>query len=185
LPHFPDSERITSIVAEREYGVTRKMDRNLQPKIKPECSKKLKKVGVFVIAVSICTILSICISLPNLGPEGEIGSFAHDIFAPLALCMAAWGFATGVGLLRAWRWARISMLVFSSLIAVCGALAVVSFLFMPNGGASGWTLFLIKAGTISYCLIPVAVGVRWFIYFTRNDVKAHFQTSHKAPLVTA
>jgi hypothetical protein len=157
---------------------TRMIDRSLQPKVGPDCSKKLKDIGVFVIVVSVFITLSICISVPNLGTVGEIGRFAHDI-SPLVLCMGVWGLATGIGLLRAWRWARISMLVFSSLLAVSGALGVVGFLFMPNGNMSGWSLFLLKVGTVLFTLIPVAIGVRWFIYFTRNNVRAHFQNPLK------
>jgi len=99
--------------------------------------------------------------------------------------MGAWGLATGIGLLRAWRWARISILVFSSLVAVCGAFGVAAFPFMPNGNVSGWTLFLLTAGPVLVNLIPVAIGVRWFIYFGRNHVRAHFQTSRNASIVSA
>jgi hypothetical protein len=153
------------------------MDRNLQPMVKPDCSKKLKDTGVFVIVGSGLALFagSTYFNMPRMG---ELGNFAHDI-SPLVLCMGAWGLATGIGLLRAWRWARISMLVFSSLLAVCGALGVVVFLFTPNGGMSGWPLFLLKVGTLSVNVIPVAIGLRWFIYFTRNNVKAHFQNPVK------
>ncbi len=170
--------------ATRTDGVTRRMDRNLQPMAEPGCSKKLKNIGVLVIAGSGLALFG-ALSLFRLPPMGEMGRFEHEIFGPLVLCMAPWGLATGIGLLRAWRWARISMLVFSSLLAVSGALGVVGFLFMPNGNVSGWTLFLITAGATLFCLIPVAIGVWWSIYFTRNNVKAHFQTSRKAPLASA
>lgn len=77
------------------------------------------------------------------------------------------------------------MLVFSCLLAVVGMLGVVIFLLMPSGGMSGRTLLLLKTGTVALHLIPIAIGVRWFIYFTRTNVKAYFQTPRKAPLAFA
>lgn len=71
------------------------------------------------------------------------------------------------------------MLIFSSLLAVYGALTVVAFLFMPNGNVSGWTPFLLKVGILLVNLIPVAIGVRWFIYFRRKNVKAYFHNPVK------
>jgi hypothetical protein len=139
--------------------------------------QKLKDIGVFVIVGSGFALFAGATHF-NMPRMGELGNFTNDI-SPLVLCMGAWGLATGIGLLRAWRWARISMLVFSSFLAVCGALMVVAYLFMPNGSMSGWPLFLLKVGTLVVSLIPVAIGVRWFIYFTRSNVKAHFQSPVK------
>ena len=158
------------------------MSWNLQPRLKSDSSTRVNEIGRLVIGLSVILTGIMLLAIPNLGNQGEIGRFAHGILGPLLLCMAAWGPATGIGLLRAWRWARISMLVFSSLLALCGTLSVVLFLFMPSGGVSGWTLFVMKAFTLSLNLIPIAIGVRWFIFFTRKDVKGHFQTPRGVPI---
>jgi hypothetical protein len=84
--------------------------------------------------------------------------------------------ATGIGLLRAWRWARVSTLIFSGLLAVLGILGIVVFLLMPGGDVSGWTLILLRTASTLLFLIPIAVGLRWIFFFRRKEVKAHFQT---------
>jgi len=169
--------------AARTYGVAPMMNRNLQPTPEQRCSKKLKDIGVFVIVGSGFALLMGAIHF-NMLPMGEIGNFAHYI-SPYVCYMGAWGLATGIGLLRAQRWARISMLVFSSLLAAYGAVGVVVFLFMPNGDMSGWPLLLLKTGVSIYWLFHVAIGVWWLTYFNRNNVKAYFRTPRRAPLVSA
>jgi hypothetical protein len=169
--------------AAQTYGVAPGMDRNLQPTAEQICSKRLKDIAGFVIVGSGFALLGGAIHF-NMPPMGEIGNFAYYI-SPYVCGMGAWGLVTGIGLLRAWRWARISMLVFSSLLAAYGAMGVVAFLFMPNGDMSGWPLFLLKTGVSVYWLFHVAIGVWWFSYFTRNNVKDYFRTSRRAPLVSA
>ena len=166
--------------AAQTYSVGPPMNRNLQLTAEQICSKKLKDIGVFVIIGSGFALLGGAFHF-NMLPMGEIGNFVYYI-SPYVCCMGAWGLATGIGLLRAWRWARISMLVFSSLIAAYGAIGVVAFLFMPNGDMSGWPLFLLKTGASIYWLFHVAIGVWWFRYFTRNNVKDYFQNVPQGPL---
>lgn len=110
-----------------------------------------------------------------------MGSFYHAIGGWILL-FAGWGLATGIGLLRAWRWARFSTLVFSGLLAAFGILAVVAFLrnfLMHGNGVSGWELMI---WTLLF-LVPVALGVRWLIFFTRKDVRAYFQAGRQTPPV--
>ncbi len=168
--------------AAQTYGVAPTMNRNLQPTPEQLCSKKLTDIGVFVIVGSGFALWMGAIHF-NMLPMGEIGRFAYYI-SPYVCCMGAWGLATGIGLLRAWRWARISMLVFSSILAAYGAAGVVVFLFIPKGEMSGWPLLLLKAGVSIYWLFHVAIGVWWFTYFNRNNVKAYFRMPRKAPLVS-
>ncbi len=160
------------------------MDDSLHLKVQTDCSKKIKDVGRQVIAGSVLATVVMCISVPNLGTEGELGYFAHGI-TPLLLCMAAWGLATGIGLLRAWRWARISMLVFGGLLAALCALLAVPFLLMPGGGVVWWEAIVMRAVGVLFFLMPAAIVVRWYIYFRRDNVRAYFQTSRKAPTAPA
>ncbi len=89
---------------------------------------------------------------------------------------SGWGLATGIGLLRAWRWARVSTLIFSGRLGAIGILGIVGFLLMPAGDDSGWTLILLRTATTLLFLIPIVVGLRWLFFFTRKEVKAYFQT---------
>jgi hypothetical protein len=74
------------------------------------------------------------------------------------------------------RWARVSTLIFSGLLAVLGILGIVVFLLMPGGDVSGWTLILLRSASTLLFLIPIAVGLRWLFFFSRKEVKAYFQT---------
>jgi len=152
-------------------------------KVESDGFQKVRNVGNLVIVVSMCTMFA-GFYLAASPAMGEMGPFMHAagvLFVP----MGAWGLATGIGLLRSWRWARISMLVFSALLAAFGTLGAITLSFMPNGGMSGWGLILLKTFVVSQPLILAAIGVRWSIYFTRNNVRAHFRTSRKAPAASA
>jgi len=124
------------------------MGHNLQPQIELDCFKTVKKVGGQVIAGSVFTLLVGFIAVPNLGSTGELEHFAHDT-VPLLFCMTAWGLATGIGLLRAWRWARISMLIFGGLLdaaqAKGRAILAESIVAVPVAGVLrrfGWAAVL-------------------------------------------
>jgi hypothetical protein len=80
------------------------------------------------------------------GGHGEMGRFYHDNMA-WTLLFSGWGLATGIGLLRAWRWARVSALIFSGLLAALGILGIVIFLLMPGGDVSGRTLILLRTAS--------------------------------------
>jgi len=79
--------------------------------------------------------------------------------------------------LRAWRWARISTLIFSGLLAASGILAVVAFLRTSGSDLSGWQLMLSRAVVILLFLSPTAVGTLLLVLFTRKEVKAYFQAA--------
>jgi hypothetical protein len=136
--------------------------------------QKVKNVGRLSIGGSGFMLLSLVVAVPNLGTVGEIGRFAQTVL-PLVLLAGTWGLATGFGVLKAWPLARISILVFSSLLVLGGISGALVFLFMPNGDMSGWSLFAVKAFALGTTLMPAAVGVWWFVLFTRRDVKAYFQ----------
>jgi len=108
------------------------------------------------------------------GGHGEMGSFYHENLVWILL-FSGWGLATGIGLLRAWRWARISTLIFSGLLVALGVLAVVALLRMPAGDISGWQLLMLRAVAVLFFLSPAALGIWWLVFFNRKQVKAYFQ----------
>ena len=89
---------------------------------------------------------------------------------------AGWGIATGIGLLRVWRWACISTLIFSGLLAAFGIAEAVASLLMPGDvDTPRWELIMFKTFLILLDIIPIAAGIAWLVFFTRKDVKAYFQ----------
>jgi len=152
------------------------MERNRRVNAASNCGQKVKKLGWELIACCVLVLLCATISIRNIPNEGEFGRGEHAMI-PLFLCVIAWGFSTGIGLLRAWRWARISMLVFCSFPIVFGILPAAALVSLPKGDVS----LPLKAVVVSVCLIPVVIGVRWFNYFRRADVKSYFQASPQNP----
>ena len=159
------------------------MDWNPQPKAVSDCSREVKRLGTLVIVVTLFSGFGgfMTVGVPAMG---ELGHFMHD-FGVFVLFLTPWGLTTGIGLLRAWRWARISMLVFSGLLAAFGALMFMSYLLMPIGDAAWREALVLKLVGLLFGLIPAAIGVRWLIYFRRSNVKDHFQTPRKAPTAFA
>ena len=86
---------------------------------------------------------------------------------------AVWGVATGGGILRRWRWARISIIVFAAFIASVG------YTFGP------YALFLLgppplttETGRIllaAFCLLLVATGVWWAYLFSAGSARELFR----------
>ena len=103
----------------------------------------------------------------------------EKLLAVLLVCMSLWGLATGVGLLRLQPWSRFSMLVFHSLLCIRAVssvvLLVVLALTTPNKGIVtvhnfGVAMFV----TAWFVLISVTIGIRGLLFFSRNDIRAHF-----------
>jgi len=149
---------------------------NPQPKAVPDCSEKVKKMGRDVTTVcGIILFFSFVGYMQTPHPMGELGHFMHDS-SEILLLFASWGLPTGIGLTRAWRWARISMLLFTVLLGVSGISGAVFFLFHPVVPMPLWEQIVFRTISVSLCAAPGVAGVLLSIYFTRADVKAYFRT---------
>jgi hypothetical protein len=95
------------------------------------------------------------------------------VMVPVSL----WGVVTGIGLMRAWRWARISMLVFGGLLTAICTLLMVGYLLMPGGGMAWWSVLALRVLIVLLSLVPAVIGVRWFRFFLRSNVKSYFGIS--------
>jgi hypothetical protein len=144
----------------------------------------VKIIGGVVIVLSALTMIGeLGIALQALGLLGpkptmhEMSAFAYGS-APGFVLYGALGIATGIGLLRAWRWARVSMLVFGSLIIAFGTIVGVGFvvLFITDRDPDP-SLIWEKAIMFLFFLIPTGLGALLLIYFTRSNVKGYFQKS--------
>jgi hypothetical protein len=140
-----------------------------------DCSTKVKLMGRLAVACNAFTVFGILLVDYQSGGHGEMGSFYRANMVWILL-FSSWGLATGIGLLRAWRWARISALIFSGLLVALGVLAVVALLRMPAGDVSGWQLLMLRAFAVLFFLSPAAVGTWWLLFFNRQDVKAYFSS---------
>jgi len=145
-----------------------------------KCVKEIRDIGMSVIALSGFTLLVSLSLFANSPPMGELGHVMHDssiVMVPMSL----WGVVTGFGLMRVWRWAWVSMLVFGGLLTAICTLVMVGYLLMPGGGMAWWSALALRVLLMLLSLVPAAIGVRWFRFFLRSNVKSHFGISHKAP----
>jgi hypothetical protein len=164
-----------AIPAGGRFGI---MERNPQPKAERDCSKKVKKMGRDVTIASAVMLFFGLVGYMQTMPHplGELGHFMHDS-SEVLLFFGPWGLATGIGLMWAWRWARISMLIFSAPLAVAGISCAVFILFHPVAPMPVWEHILFKLIFVSICAAPGAAGVALSVYFMRDNVKAYFRTS--------
>ena len=90
---------------------------------------------------------------------------------------AVWGIVTSRGLFRLQAWARISILVFSLLLAITGICGAVLFplVQLPAEQAStahGFTY--LKFGLGGFYAALAGIGVWWFVLFTRPSIRQQF-----------
>lgn len=140
----------------------------------PNAAQQLKRAGGVVTGLSAFALLWAAMGLVQ--DQGE------KITAVLLVCTSLWGLATGVGLLRSQQWARLSMLVFHSLLCICGALAVVVLLIV---GVTTTNTGIVVVQNLAYAmfftawfvLISLSIGVRGLRFFRRDEVRAHFRAA--------
>jgi hypothetical protein len=135
---------------------------------------RVKVTGILAIACNAFFVFGILALEFQSGGHGEMANFFANSMV-WTFPFAGWGIVTGIGLLRVWRWARISTLIFSGLLAAFGIAETVASLHMHGDVDSPrWELIMFKIFLMLLDLIPIAAGVAWLVFFTRKDVKAYF-----------
>ncbi len=141
---------------------------NFRRRDQPNASQQLKRVGGLVTGFSGFALL--------FGVMGLVVD-REKIIGALVVCMALCGVATGIGLLRLRPWARLSMLVFHSLLCICGVLSVVLLVVlsftMKKSISSVQDLSVAMVATTWFFLSSVTIGIQGLRFFMRDDVKAH------------
>jgi hypothetical protein len=150
-----------------------------------DCSKKIRDIGRQAIGANVVILLMTLLTLEQVGIPaiGEIGHFVHDATF-VVIPFTIWGLATGIGLVQAWRWARISMLIFGGLLALFLSIPAGALLLMPGRGI-GWqeSLSLRIVGFV--LLFPPVLTAQWHLYFLRNDVRAYFHRIRQASKISS
>ena len=149
--------------------------------ITPVCScfGRVRSVGWLAVVGNSFAALALLMFDYQSGGHGEMGSFYRSNMIWF-LGFAARGLGTGIGLLRAWRWARISTLIFSGLLAALGILGVVGVLSMAAGNISGGMVLAARVLPTLLFVIPIVIGYRWLVFFSRTEVKAYFGRTRPA-----
>lgn len=110
----------------------------------------------------------------------HFGYFAV-IEAAMIFGFGGWGIASGVGLINTKEWARISMLVFTTMLAFFSILSavVIAVIPLPNINdpnlPSNFVTFM-RVGLALFYAAFGALGCFWLYFFNRQSVKAQFQS---------
>lgn len=109
--------------------------------------------------------------------------------AIMVFAFAAWGVATGIGLLYLKRWARISLLVFAGILAFISLFSILFVAFLPlptapinndpNLPANFTSIMRVGMGLFYGAF--AALGGFWLYFFNKRSVKAQFQTMQPVP----
>lgn len=147
--------------------------------------------AVVVFLGSSCTALFgifaafgfIVATLSGNRPQTSVIKVMMAIDVVIFLGLAGWGIATGVGLIRLKRWARISLLIFSGLLAAISSCTVIVMALMPlpqpvQTGASANLppnfLTVIRISMVVFYATLAILGGVWLWYFNKRSVKAQF-----------
>jgi len=162
---------------------------NATQRAQPDASRRIKSLGLQMTALSALVALG---SLPSFLDTSHHPVTADQLphaVACVLFPLSVWGLATGIGLRHAWRWSWISMLILGGLIAAVivafFATPVVVPLLVLWGEEAWWKLLLGIVVAVLVLAVPIAIVVRWYIFFTREDAKAYFRRSSKSPAATA
>jgi hypothetical protein len=131
-------------------------------------SQHLKVVGFLVIGLS-----GLLLFLAAVGLAVD----QKKIIDALLVCMALWGLATGIGLLRLRPLARLSSLVFYSFLCISGALSVAYIVVRVSTSPSGSisTESVVDMGLTACFALPSAlIGIQGLRFFKRNDIRTLF-----------
>jgi hypothetical protein len=142
-----------------------------------------------LVLLALFEILSAALmsSQLHLPPQARYGQFLGLVFYAI---FAAWGFATGVGILQLRPWARISTLIMSGVaIFFCAfgalGLAMVPMIMRQTPDVPPAGMRVVIAVGVAMLLVPVAIAIWWLILFTRKRVIAEFAARGAGPLAVA
>jgi hypothetical protein len=133
-----------------------------------------------VMTLAMGTLMALALVLtrkPNPALKEPAAFFGMIIGMFFLIVPAIWGLATSIGLFRLKNWARLSILVFSVLLVLAGVFGAPMFLLIPlpqTPGTDPHFLTYFRIGIIGFYALLAAVGIWWFVLFTRHSVKGQF-----------
>jgi hypothetical protein len=102
---------------------------------------------------------------------------AGFVMAGMMFALTAWGVTTATGLIRLRRWARVCILVFSALMALCSGAAALMTAVVPlpsTPNAPAGLMTGVRIGIACFYGILTLIGGWWLYLFNRASVVAQF-----------
>jgi hypothetical protein len=133
-------------------------------------------MGLFVLFVAFL--------LPQHAAGPKLPKYPLYFSCGMFLLAGALGLATGIGLFLLKRWARISLLVFSVLLAFTSVMSAIVFLAVGMPAQSGvpqTTMDTIRYAMAGFYLSLFGLGIWWLILFNRAVVSQQFLSGGTTP----
>jgi hypothetical protein len=136
--------------------------------------------GVTLLSAALMAF-SLTVAIPNGNLPRGFG-YIVTFMALAAVLFAAWGIASGVGLLNVREWSRISIMVFAALLLAISVPGLLMIFFLklpipPNSGdpetAQRIMWFARIFSSALYGLLAILAGA-WLYYFNLRKVKDQF-----------
>jgi hypothetical protein len=156
-----------------------------------------RSAGVTVIAVLAFVGSAIALAIAGLlaskalsPPENFAGSPVLFrtvlVIVPFTYALSGvWGIVSGVGLLQLKNWARISTIVFASLLTVFGTFSALGFLLSltvpPTPGADKDVAALGRNILGVFTAAQLAIGIWWLAFLNRARVRDQFKSHPVSP----
>ncbi|MGH9574247.1 MAG: hypothetical protein ACRD40_12050 [Candidatus Acidiferrales bacterium] len=158
-----------------------------------------RSIGVTLSAVLVFTGCGFTLLLLGLGVLALALTRQPNVNLPIVhvilifevvfgFAFAAWGIASGLGLLNLREWARISMVVFSALMLFFSLIPLLIFAFLPIPQFPGTPpnfVFFMRVGVSLFYGFFAALGGFWLYFFNRRNVREQFRPLPSVDLVTA
>jgi hypothetical protein len=144
--------------------------------------------SALTLGLGVLVIFVLFFFAPTRANFSGVGAAPKVIFVMGALVYilpATWGVITSIGLFLLKNWARISILIFSVILILMGALVGVIMLLVPlpaatSEAATHSTMTAIRLGIGTFWFGIAGIGIWWLILFTRPKVKAQFTAASPA-----
>jgi hypothetical protein len=119
---------------------------------------------------------------PGFNPD-SLRYFGYGACA-FFLALGALGAASGVGLLRLWRWARYSVITFGGSLIVFGVMSVLFVLLIPLPGLEKDARIMteVRAGLSFFYSLWIVVGLWFVLLFTRKKIAEQFRNANSVSI---
>ena len=165
-----------------------------------------RSAGVTVIAVlalvgsagamglGALTLVGLLVGSGATAPKDFPGSptffRAMMLLVPLVYVLpAVWGIVSGVGLLQRKNWARISTIVFSTLLIAFGVFtgfgSLIFFLNAPPPTMEREVAVFVRVFMVALATAEIGIGVWWLVFLNRARVREEFVGPRFNALATA
>ena len=132
--------------------------------------------SLFTLGIFVLLVLTLVLS-PARSPlpaETRLGvTFGLAMFGFLGI----WGTTTAIGLLRLRNWARISIIIFATVLALTGVAAAPAILLMPAPPTVPPNFGAVRIGIAVFYALLGLLGAFWLYYFSRRSTREAFEVA--------